>query len=221
MYQFKENFDHTQFFWWPKKLIQDKNWAILPAASKAIWPVIACYCNKNGLAFPGEQTIAVLAGRTDKKVRDGISNLKDFPDFSVEYYNTRDGRRSKKFHVELPASSVKGNAFPFHKHLLESGAWRELKPSAQALYPVMRCFGFFDLDMYQEFENMDEDVGDFDEIYRNRKFDFCHAHKDILAESAGISRKSLYRALHNLAQTSLVDKINFETYRVFLRMKDG
>ena len=221
MYQFKEDCNQTQFFWWPKKLIKNKNWAILPAASKAIWPVIASHCNQKGTSFPGERTIGILAGRTDKKVRAGISGLNDFPDFRVEYYNTMYGRRSKKFHVELSQRNVKGSAFPFHKLLLESGVWRELKPSAQALYPVMRCFGFFDLDMYQEFEIIDEEVSDFDEVYKNREFDYCHAHKDILAELAGVGRKSIYRALDDLIQCSLLEQINFETYRIFLRMREG
>jgi hypothetical protein len=51
-YQFKDEINETNFFWWDKKLIADKVWSELPPASKSVFPVIACHCNKRGVAFP-------------------------------------------------------------------------------------------------------------------------------------------------------------------------
>lgn len=219
MYEFKDGCDQKHFFWWPKKVIENKNWAMLPAASKAIWPVIACHCDKKGSAFPGERRIGILAGRSDKYVRAGISGLKAFPGFKVEDYNTLHGRRSKKFHIELPPKN-NNDCFPFFKFLLDSGAWRELNPSAQALYPVMRYFGFFDLDFYNEMENDSVEVSDLAELYKNRKFDYCHAEKKTMIEFSGIGERSIYRAICSLTELPLIEQIDYETYRIFLHSKD-
>lgn len=219
MYQFKETCDQKQFFWWPKKLIENKNWAMLPAVSKAVWPVIASYCNQKGVAFPGERTIAILAGYSAKQTRLGIGGLEGFPGFEMNYYHTKNGRRSKKFHIELPSKN-NNDSFPFYKFLLESGAWCELKPSAQALYPVMRYFSFFDLDFYSEIEGFDAEPGEFNEIYKNRKFDYCHARKDFMAELSGLNTRSIYRSLIDLEENSLIEKVDFETWKIFLLTKD-
>ena len=129
MYQFKEGINRTVFFWWDKKLIKNKNWAILPKSSKAVFPVIACHCNENGKAFPGERTIAILSGRTDKIVREGIRELENFPGFEVDQYVTKRGRKAKKFDIKFPKRIEKGQAFPFHKFIIEGGNWSLLVPT--------------------------------------------------------------------------------------------
>ncbi len=219
MYQFKEECHETQFFWWDKKLIENKNWALLPKSAKAIYPVIACHCNKKGEAFPGEQTIAILSGRTEKKVREGIRDLEGFSGFEWHNYLTKRGRRSKKFHVTFPPIE-KGRSFPFFKFILESGFWRELKPSAQALYPVMRHFAYFDYEMYVDKECLDYDPELFDEIFKERDYDFCEAEKSIMAEYAGIARRSLPVALKNLEENFLIESTNEPLgWKVFLRSR--
>ena len=216
MYQFKENCNQKQFFWWPKRLIKNKNWALLPAASKAAWPVIACFCNQEGVAFPGERTIGILSGRSDKQVRAGIKGLEAFPDFEMNYYTTKRGRRSKRFYLKLPSRNVNGSSFPFYKYVLDSGVWRELKPSAQALYPVMKYFSFFDIDTYNEMENGEAEYNEFDEIYKNRKCDYCHADKNVMVELAGITVRSISSALNDLERNSLIELIDHEAWRIFL-----
>ena len=143
MYQFNDNYNEKARFWFEKKLIDNKNWALLPKSSKAILPVIACHVNKQGIAFPSEQTIAILSGVSDKVVRQGIRSLEGFPSFKWNPYLTKRGKWSKNFHLKLPVQN-RGHAFPFHRVLLEYGIWRELIPTAKAIYPVMRYFSFFD-----------------------------------------------------------------------------
>jgi len=207
-------------FHFDRKLITNKNWALLPKASKAIWPVIMCYANEKGESFPSEQTIAILSGLSDKQVREGVRGLEGFPGFEYHEYISKRGRRAKKFKVELPRYE-KGKAFPFYQYVLESGAWREAKPSAKALYPVMRAYGYFDVEKYAIQEDLEEWEGSmFEEIYRDRLYDFCEAEKPILTTYAGIDRTSLDGALNSLSHCVLIDE-NESGWKVFLRTKDN
>ena len=221
MYQFKEECNSTQFFWWDKKLIKNMNWALLPKSSKAVWPVINCHANQKGIAFPGEQTIAILAGVSDKVARKGILSLEDLSGFEWNYYVTKRGKRAKKYFVNSPSINTNGSAFPFYKSILESGIWRELGYSAKSLYPVMRYFGYFDIEMYAAFEDLEIYEGNFNEIYPTRKFDFCEAERDLLAKYAGLHRNSLYTALQDLEANFLIEPIDgYYCWKVFIRSKD-
>jgi hypothetical protein len=221
MYQFKEPCNSTQFFWWNKKLIENLNWALLPKSSKAVFPVIACHANEKGVAFPGERTIAIFAGVSDKVVREGIRKLEGFPGIEWDYYLSKRGRRAKSFKVKLPPANFRGSAFPFFKFILEAGLWREIRPSAKALYPVMRYFGYFDIGLYAQIEDLEIYEGDYDEVYPARKFDICEAELGVLAAYAGIHRNSLNSALRNLESDSLIEPINHYSWKVFLRSKDN
>ena len=221
MYQFKEECNHTQFFWWEKKLIENMNWALLPKPSKAVFPVIASHANEKGQAFPGERRIAILAGISDKKVREGISGLEAFPGFSFDFYLSKRGRRAKKFMVKLPLRNKRGSAFPFFKFVLDAGLWRELIPSAHALYPVMRSFVYFDINLYAELEDLAIEENDFEEIYPIRKYDFCDADLGVLAKFAGIHRNSVTASLNDLKRNCLIEPLtDYSGWKVFLKSKD-
>ncbi len=140
-------------------------------------------------------------------MRKGIRGLESFPGFRWEYYTARTGKRPKRFFVKLPKENTRGRSFPFYQVVLEYGLWRELKPAAKALYPVMRCLSNFDLELYLDIES-DEDRChlDFDEIFQNRKYDFCDTEYKILAEHAGIHRNSIDSALSDLTRNFLIDR---------------
>jgi hypothetical protein len=213
MYQFKETIDRIGHFWFDKKLIENKNWAALPPASKSVYPVIACYGNEKGESFPGEQTIAILSGRTDKIVRKGIVGLEDFPGVTVFPYITRRGRRSKRYIIER--HKERGRCFPFYREVFEAGNWLHLKPSAQALYPVMRHYGYFDVHDYDT-DLSPNDFFEDSENFRAREYEFCEAEIDILAEYAGITKRSVYDAIKNLEQCKLIEKDDYGGWKVFL-----
>jgi hypothetical protein len=216
MYLFKDEISRSGFFLFDKKWIEDMHWASLPTAAKAVFPVIASYRNnKTGIAFPDQQTISALSGRTEKNVRKGIKGLDNLPGFYKKQYKTKRGKYSYKYAIPSPPKE-KGRAFPFHGCIMHGGNWRELSPSSQTLYPVMRHFGWFDLDMYCEIENIEVDPVDFMFQYSSREFEFCDASLDIMAEHAGLTRRSVYSAFSNLEEHNLIKRIESNIWQVYL-----
>ncbi len=228
-YQFKESCNQKQFFWFDRNLIKNMNWAMLSKSAKAVFPVIASHCDQKGRAFPGEETIAAIAGVTDKVAREGIKTLDGFPNFEWSNYLTRRGKRGKKFFLKLPSSSKQGKAFPFYKFIFDSGIWSELKPTAKALYPVMRHFSYLNLEDYlnyqSESQGLEEEPAEFFEegdAFKQRDFEICEAEPVILAKFAGIHRNSLGSALINLEHNCLIEPDDeSDAWRVFLRSKDN
>ncbi|MFH2061064.1 MAG: helix-turn-helix domain-containing protein [Pseudomonadota bacterium] len=225
MYTFKEDINYKVHFWFDKQGVRNKKWARLPKASKAIYSVIMCHRNKHGIAIPSQETIAILSGTTEKTVRVGIDGLLTFPGFRVESYVTSRGHRAKKYITELPPRE-KGRAFPFFKSVITGGNWSRLKPSAQALYPVLRTFSFFDGEEYavridddrEYYYNVDDMIGDG--VFWEREFDFVDADDDILAEYAGIGINSLNSAISDLEEHFLIEKTepiagSRKTFKVF------
>jgi hypothetical protein len=212
MYQFTEPLNLRQHFWFDGMRIKNQNWAPLSPAAKTVFPVIAAHTDAAGHAFPSEQTIAILSGLTEKTARAGIHGLEALPGFTASPYVTARGRRSKRFHVKAPPIEI-GRSFPFFKCILDGGNWSQLTPTAHALYPVMRTFGHFDF--YDAPEDETADPSAFKEEYIRRTFDLCEAEPDILADAAGISRKSLGAAMQSLVECHLLEQTD-EGLRVYL-----
>jgi hypothetical protein len=223
MYLFKDDIDSEGFVWWSKKFILSKQWALLPNAAKAVYPVIAIHCDKNGYSYPKERTIAIISGRTDKVARQAIRDIENFlgESFEIFKYISKRGKRSKRFKLKIPAYT-KGDTFPFYRWIFQSGIWQELKPTAQALYPVMRSFGYYSEDsIIESAEELGSDELWKKGVYKNRRFDLCSADYDVLAEYAGISYRSINQALNSLERNFLIDwDQENEAWQVFLKSKD-
>ena len=203
MYRFRDEINWTAHFWFDGQLIKKKIWAQLPKASKSVFPVVACHRNQKGIAYPGERTIAILCGRTDKTVRNGIRGLEGLYNIKISNYITSRGKRSKRFYIAAPPR-IPGRAFPFYRCLLEKGLWQQLTPSAQALYPVMRHFGFFETETYRLYDDAEFLEEDFTETYKARDFDYCEADPLQLILQAGITRQSLQPAFESLISCDLI-----------------
>ena len=202
MFHFPNEVDWTLFFRFDKKWIENMNWSRITRAAKATLPVIACHCNNRGQSFPGEETIAALSGLTPMSVRKGIRvDLDGFPGFNWEYYHTKRGKRGKRFLLTFPQKGTKGRSFFFYRGIIDGGLWRELKPAAQALYPVMRYFSRYDFDEDQDLD----DQSDFNECYSKRKWELCGAEIGQLAKYAGINRRSIPEAIRSLQENFLID----------------
>lgn len=189
------------FFWWDRKLINDKKWARISSAAKAIFPVIACHCNRaeseasnQRSCFPGQNRIAYLSGRSEKTVRAGIADLKKkkFTGFNPIKKKYGPNWPGFKYFLILPQRAETKMHFPFYHSLIRDGKWRQLKPAAQALYPVMRAYrDYYDIELYQK-------------EFVSRNFDICSQKISHLAIFAGISERSARSALNNLIELSLI-----------------
>lgn len=219
MFHFPNEVDWTRFFRFDKKWVENMNWARISPAAKAVLPVIACHCNENGRSFPGEETIAALSGLTAKSVRKAIRvDLDGFPGFDWQYYLTRRGKRGKSFQITFPPKGVKGRTFFFYRGIIDGGIWCELKPVAQALYPVMRYFSRYDAE-----EDENEEASDFDELYAARQSELCSAEIGELAKYSGIDRRSVATAVKSLEENFLLepslDESGEKIWKVYLNPK--
>ncbi len=205
MYTFPDQVNWTAHFLFDGRLIEDKKWASLPQGAKTVFPVIACLRNNRGYAYPSEQTIAALSGKTEKTVREAIKGLSKVELISLSHHITEKGRRAKKFHVETPDSGDK-LTFPFHLCILEKGLWQHLSPSAHALYPVMRHFSFFDEKTSSTYEDQGKASANSDKTERD--YNFCSLEQNKLAEYAGISRQTLFPAFDSLASCGLIESLD-------------
>ena len=205
-------------FRFDKLLVRGYVWRNRPSASKSIYPVICAHCNKNGEAYPSEKTIAKLSGRDEKTVRKGLKGLLKFPHFTIDHYTTNKGHRAKKYSVRFPKYE-RGRTFDFCRAIIDSGAWAELSPCAQALYPVMRTFGFWDYYEYLGYLDIDPLLSGEKELFRDRDYDLVNKSKSDLAYYSGISRTSLYRAMADMENHELIERTTYfdkEAWRIYL-----
>ena len=226
MHKFKDEINYINFFRFDKILIKQGLWANLPPASKSVYPVIVVHCNAKGTAFPGQRTIAILSGRTEKTVREGIKGLEGFPGFKA--YKVLKGRGHWSYDYKISVTpDEKGRSFALYKCLFESGYWSQLSPCAHSLYIVMRTFAFFDGESYCVLEDLDGYKGyDVNElidngVYQEREYDFVDAERDILAEYAGISSaRGFTDALNSLEGNHLIEPTDSiagrDTWKIFL-----
>jgi len=222
MFQFKKDLIDSNFFRFDKVLIKQKRWAALPLASKSIYPVIAVHCDEGGVAFPSEQTIAIKCGCTRKTVGKGLKGLRGLPGLDIGKYTTGRGHKAYKYNIR-PTPEEKGRSFPFRKIIVDGGNWSQLIPSAQALYPVIRTFAFFDFEYFLEVgPDYEGEENEFftDGYYRHRGFDFFYGDIDEMAKYAGIGKRTAHNAIQSLEDKNLLRNTmsidGYKTWKVFI-----
>ncbi|ACL05863.1 hypothetical protein Dalk_4181 [Desulfatibacillum aliphaticivorans] len=225
MYQFKPNARKDIFFRFSNDIVDSERWAMLPPASKSIYPVIGVHCNKDGLAFPGQETIAILAGITPKTVRSGIEGLLRLPNFTVQSYYSNRGRVAKKYQLKLPDKDRSKTYFGFSKRFIDGGNWSQLKPGAHALFPVIQRCSWFDYDYYIESKDGELEYNPsefFSEHYGEREYDFLDAELGFLTSRAGVGQTTVLAALEELEKRYFIEETeNFwrrgsRAWKVFL-----
>jgi len=145
-----------------------------------------------------------------------------YPGFTIERCVTNRGHRANKYYLNIPPDE-KGRSFSFFKCVVTGGNWSLLTPGAHSLYPVMMTFSFFNFENYEYLENTEfgDNVQDMIECgyYQRRKYDFCDADIKVMAEFAGIGKRTVVTALKALEHKYLIEKINpinkNDTWKVF------
>ena len=206
MYKFKKSIDKVGFFFVSKEIIVDGTWAKLSHAGKAVLPVILKYRNKNGVAFPSQETIGILAGISEKTVSCGIKSITEFTDIDVKKYRTSKANVSYKYSIPSRMVKLKGGIRTTNA-LFDSGCWRMLSSTGKSLYFVLRTLAEPDKLDYHE----DEEFSDFKEWYGQREYDLV-AFQSIsqLAKLAGISRPSMKKAVASLRKNRLLTDMDYD-----------
>ena len=107
IFKFKEDLRSELFIRVPRFYIEKKFWANLPASSKAIYPIIFKHSNADGVSFPSQLTIAILAGVTEKTVRDGLAGLEGFPEYKRTRYYTNRGHIAYKYAITPSSKNIR------------------------------------------------------------------------------------------------------------------
>jgi Helix-turn-helix domain len=199
VYTFKNEIDYTGYCFMSKKIVASELWSRLSKAGKTVLPVIVKYSNKQGEAFPSQETIGIISGVTEKTVREGIKNIAKFTDMRIKTYRTIKGNISYKYIIPVSMFEAKGK-IRINNALFDSGCWRELSASGKALYIVLRALA--EHDDYDYKENGEYD--NFGEWFGQRKYDIVKFQsQNQLAQLAGISRASIPSAVNSLRETKL------------------
>ena len=76
-----------------------------------------------------------------------------------------------------------------------------------------------DFDLYQEYEEMDEDPFYFDDVYKDREYDFLNADPEAISEYSGVCKKSIPSAFQALTENCFIEPIGMvdgrETWKLF------
>jgi hypothetical protein len=201
MFQYPDDLHENLFMKIPRRYFEEGYWAELPTSSQAIYPVILKYSNAQGTCFPSELTISKIAGTTEKTVREGLKGLVGFPGFEKEKYMTKKGHTAYRYIFEPVAKGVESISI---SHAFFNGLnWSELTPSAKAIYPVLKCFSWWDNDLYVDNEGITYKTDDDDSSvnpYFDREYDFISPDKENVAKFSGINIRSIgsaYESIHD------------------------
>ena len=218
IFEFKEDLRSELFIRVPRFYIEKKFWANLPSSSKAIYPIIFKHSNADGVSFPSQLTIAILAGVTEKTVRDGLAGLEGFPEYKRTRYYTNRGHIAYKY--AITPSSKNRRLFSVSHAFFNGGNWSLLTPTAKSIYFTLKHYSWWDWLIYSE---LDEGANLFipENPYIYREFDFLDADCEIIAEMSGITKKSLREAYQSLIKNYFIEYIGKvdgrDTWKLFVQ----
>lgn len=217
-YKYKEEVYNGLFMRIHKELFLGKYWAALPLASKAVYPVIYKFVNEQGSCFPSLETIATIAGITEKTASKGVKGLHGFPGFYLEEYITSRGRKGYRYKIgHVP--KVKGNSFSISHSFFNGGNWSQITPTAKAVYLTLKCFAFWEFNLYEQLEETDTGYGGEQDLFIARKYDFVNPEPDVIAKVSGINTKSIRSAYQSLVDHHFMEELGnykgFQTWSLF------
>ena len=219
MFQFTDDLRGNLFIQMPGFYFEYKLWRELPLASKAILPVIYKHMNAWGGCYPSQQTIAILAGITEKTAREGLKGLDGLHGFCKKKYATRRGRTSYKYTAEDIFDNQE--TISISHAFFNGGNWSQLTPSAKAVYPVLKYFKWWDFTIYREDEEISVHEGEDlpGQNYPDRKYDYAYPECEHVAEHAGVNVRSLHSAYESLSEHHFIkfhgEIEGLETWRLF------
>ncbi len=226
--------DLNRFFFFPK--FGEDFFMSLP--SIAIYPVLCLQSDfeENNWFQISQKNIAIMAGISVNTVAKGIKDLEERllnKEPFLEKQKQKQGTRNYyvyrvNYNRKDDIENYRGEYFTFHKCIVESGVWADLKPRAKALYLSMRMSARFDPELYVEIEDLglDTDSNEFWELhtdgnYRNRKWDVCYTSIAELCRKVNISSINLGMVLEQLKNHRLIERVDEHRsiFKVYLKPK--
>ncbi|MBT3923876.1 MAG: helix-turn-helix domain-containing protein [Nitrospina sp.] len=208
-FKWTENVRNGLSFRLPRKIIDEGYWSNLSSASKAVYLPLLKFTNKQGAAWPSQRTLAIVSGVTEKTAGKGIKGLNGLPGFGKKQYITRRGHTANHYHIKEPAPDYDHTIWFSHDYI-NGGNWSQLTPAAKAVFPVLKSFAWWDLDMYCDLEDIPYTPNDFSQMYKYRDYDFMNAEEPIICERAGISRRSLPDTYRNLVNKDFIEPLGVD-----------
>ncbi len=205
----KDNIGNGLYSRIPRKLILEKNWGKLHLSAKAIYLPLIKHVNTDGEAWPSCETLGQLAGITRKTAENGIKYLEGFPGFKKQPYFTRRGHKSNKYTIKEPSKDPKVSIYISHD-FINGGNWSQLVPVGKAIFPVLLNFAWWDKELYLELEETYVDERDDEEIYKTREYDIFDGDKKLICELAGISFRSLDKAILSLNEKYFLEPQQYD-----------
>ena len=199
----KDNIGNGLYLRIPRKLILEKNWGKLHPSAKAIYLPLIKHVNTDGEAWPCCETLGQLAGISRKTAGNGIKYLEGFPGFQKQPYFTRRGHKSYKYVIKAPSKDPTISMYISHD-FINGGNWSQLKPVGKAIFPVLLNFAWWEKELYLELKETYVDERDDEEIYKTREYDIFDGDKKLICELAGISFRSLDKAILSLNENYFI-----------------
>lgn len=168
-----------------------------------------------------------MAGIKPDTASKGVHGLSGYPGFRIERISKNGLDFQHRYTMRQEELKERGRSFPFHKAIIEGGNWAQLSPSAKTLYPVLRTYSRFDLELAgliepEKYEQFGLDVA---AAYPMRDMEFFDPFDENgadrlkgIARVAGISdSKTITRAIQSLAACELVEwRQDYKSLVVFL-----
>ena len=222
-YEWIENVGNNLFLRIPREVVEDRYWSNLTTASKAVYLPLLKFVNKNGSAWPSQRTLAIVSGITEKTAGKGVKGLDGLPGFEKKKRITRRGHTSNYYLIKEPSPEYLQTIWFSHAYI-NGGNWSQLTPVAKAIFPVLKHFAWWDIDLYCGLEDLEYSPIENSEIYRDRDYDFMNAEESIICEFAGISRRSLSDAYESLVSQDLIKFLGVDdgkrVWKVFVKPKE-
>ena len=220
MFQFTDDLREELFIQISKYYFEKDLWGPLPQASKAVLPIILKHLNEDGTCFPSQQTIAILAGITEKTVRHGLKGLDGLPGYETEKYISRRGHIAYKYRMRAIPEHPK--SISICHGFFNGGNWSQLTPSAKAVYPVLKYFAWWDFGIYREDEEIIEHEGEdlSGQNYPHRSYDYADPDRECVSSISGIATRSVGSAYDSLIDCHFIElhepSMGRETWKLFV-----
>ena len=191
-----------------RKIILKGEWARWPRPSQAVWPVLNAFSIGRNWAFPTQDTIGCLCNICEPKVAEGIHGLLVANVIQLKRLIWPSGNQGWQYKPVTPTHNPKitGQDFRVFSSVVFGGNWRQLTPTAKALYITLLGLGKWDVNQ----SNIAADVEDYYSMsieYGERAFDTVHDNTKTICHYAGIATRSFQSAFDSLDCACLAKEV--------------